>query len=163
MLLHSTVCEVLYVLSWTAIDVSALPDLRDSNSQNLLCAISWATYRSEEFDLIHCRLRVVLCTLHHLHCNKPLHPATTEQVTFANRKHRTRSYHNSVTVSCNWICFQLQASKNKNSAVRICSKVFLVLDVPGEPHGGEVSPAQFPDYMVFSVVKVSYFHVVVAT
>lgn len=132
----------------------------DSNSQK--CVINSATYRSEEFDLIHCRLRVVLRTLHHLHCDKPLHPATTEQVTFANRKHRTRSYHNSLTVSCYSICIQLQASKTKNSAVRVCSKYFFVLDVPGEPHGGEVSPAQFPDDMVFSVVKVSYFHVVVA-
>lgn len=46
----------------------------------ILCAFYTATYRSEEFDLIHRRLRVVLRTLHHLHCNKPLHPATTEKV-----------------------------------------------------------------------------------
>lgn len=56
---------------------------------------------------------------------------------------------------------QLHVSKTKQD--KIFSKAFLVLDVPGEPHGWEVSPAQFPDNMVFSIVKVSYFHMVVAT
>lgn len=42
-------------------------------------------------------------------------------------------------------------------------KGFVILYVPGEPHGGEVTPAQFPDYMVFSIVQISYFYMVVAT
>lgn len=90
-----------------------LPELCDINSQKLLCAISWATYRSEEFDLIHCCLRVVFRTLHHLHCNKSLHPATKAQVMFTKRKHRTRSYYNSLRVSCYCICYQTWGLKNK--------------------------------------------------
>lgn len=42
-------------------------------------------------------------------------------------------------------------------------KVVVILDVPGEPHGGEVTPAQFPDHVVFPIVEITNFHVVVAT
>lgn len=51
------------------------------------------TYRFEEFDLIHRRLCVMFCALHYLHCNKPLHPVTTEKGTFANRKQQYMSPH----------------------------------------------------------------------
>lgn len=54
-------------------------------------------------------------------------------------------------------------SQKKKHELQICSKVFLILNIPGEPHGGEVSPAELPNYMVFSIIKVSYFHMVVAT
>lgn len=41
-------------------------------------------------------------------------------------------------------------------------QTLVLLDVPGEPHSGEVTPAQFPDHMVFPIVKVPDFHMVVA-
>lgn len=119
---------------------------------NLLCAINSVTYRSEEFDLIYCCLRVVLRTLHDFHCNKPLHPETTEQVTFPNRKQQSQSQ-----------LLLYPAFKKQNCAVRMCSELFFVLDIPGKPHSREVSPAQLPDYVVFSIIEVSYFHMVIAT
>lgn len=39
----------------------------------------------------------------------------------------------------------------------------VILYVPGEPHGGEVTPAQFADHMVFPIVEITNFHMVVAT
>lgn len=41
--------------------------------------------------------------------------------------------------------------------------IMFLLDIPGQPHGGEVSPAQFTNNVIFSIVKVSYFHMMVAT
>lgn len=38
-----------------------------------------------------------------------------------------------------------------------------LLDVPRQPHCGEVSPAQLSNDMVFPVEKVSYLHMVIAT
>lgn len=151
----SSVC-LHYVISTDLFTMFS--NLCNSNSQNRLCAINTATYRSEEFDLIHRCLCIVLRTLYHLHCNKPLHPATTEKVTFANRKHNVLPQ-----LLSQLLLNPTSGSQTQNSAVRIWSKVFIILDVPGEPHGREVTPAQFPDYMVFSIVKISYFYMVVAT
>lgn len=127
MLLHSTVCEVTpYVKSVMVFTVRKIllsfcyvcylctfTVLPDFTSQQLPCTFNSSTHRSEELDLIHCCLRVVLRTLHHLHCNKPLHPATTEQVTFANRKHRTRSYHNSLKSQLLLKLYPTSGLKNK--------------------------------------------------
>lgn len=43
------------------------------------------------------------------------------------------------------------------------AKECIILDVPGQPHGREVAPAQFADDMIFSVVKISHFYMVVTT
>lgn len=40
---------------------------------------------------------------------------------------------------------------------------FYILDIPGKPHRRKVSPTQFTDYVIFSIIKVSYFNVMVAT
>lgn len=113
---------------------------------------NWRTYRFQEFDLIHRCLCVMFCTLHYLHSNKPLHPVTTEKATFAKRK---RQFASGVTVD--------SANAEKNSVWRIWSKECIILDVPGQPHGREVAPAQFADDMIFSVVKISHFYMVVTT
>lgn len=36
-----------------------------------------------------------------------------------------------------------------------------LLDVPSQPHGGEVAPSQLPNHMVTSIEEISYFHKVV--
>ena len=38
-----------------------------------------------------------------------------------------------------------------------------LLDVPRQPHCGEVSPSQLSDDMILPVEKVSYLHMVIAT
>ena len=38
-----------------------------------------------------------------------------------------------------------------------------LLDVPRQPHCGEVSPSQLSDDMVLPVEKVSYLHMVIST
>lgn len=67
---------------WLALTIHSLGSIWVQN---------WRTYRFQEFDLIHRCLCVMFCTLHHLHSNKPLHPVTTEKVTFASRKRRVAS------------------------------------------------------------------------
>lgn len=120
---HSINKRKLYdVLSWSAISVFALGHQHRFVYKffqfvilNLksYSAFNSATYRSEEFNLIHRCLRVVLRTLYHLHCNKSLHPATTEQVTFANRKQQVLQIYRQIT-------FNLRPQK-QNSAIRIWS------------------------------------------
>lgn len=56
-----------------------------------------------------------------------------------------------------------QSINAKRNVLRIWSKECIILDVPGQPHGREVTPAQFANDMVFSVVKISHFHMVVTT
>lgn len=51
--------------------------------------------------------------------------------------------------------------KETQNVLRIWSKECIILDVPGQPHSREVTPAQFADDMVFSIVKITHFHMVV--
>lgn len=38
-----------------------------------------------------------------------------------------------------------------------------LLDVPGQPHSGEVAPAQFTDHMVSSIEKIPDLHMMIST
>lgn len=39
----------------------------------------------------------------------------------------------------------------------------VLLDVPSQPHSGEMPPSQFPDDMVFTIKQVPYFDMVIAS
>lgn len=49
-----------------------------------------------------------------------------------------------------------------NSQIDSVIKVHL-LDVPGQPHSGEVAPAQLTDHMVSSIEKIPNLHMVIST
>lgn len=56
----------------------------DENIRLMSCWWVWltklVTHRSEQFDLIYSRLCVMLCTLHHFHSHKPLHPTNKQSI-----------------------------------------------------------------------------------
>lgn len=49
-----------------------------------------------------------------------------------------------------------------NSQIDSVIEVHL-LDVPGQPHSGEVTPAQLTDHMVSSIKKIPNLHMVIST
>ena len=94
------------------------------------------SYCFEQLDLVQGCLCVVLGTLNHLHGHKTLSPRTHTSIIHTSLKHTDTSL------------------TDRPGEV--------LLDVPGQPHGGEVSPAQLADHVVPPTEQVPDTHMVVA-
>lgn len=68
------------------------------------------------------------------------------------------------TWTANALCFYLKGCFLLRF-VRSCLEHQLeqehLLDVPSQPHGGEVAPSKLPNHVVTSIEEISYFHKVV--
>lgn len=107
-------CHVLLI---TKNGVSALKALIHGHGQEQLFFEDTVppTHRTQEFDLVHRCLCVMLGALHHLHCHKPLHPAATTTT------HTPVSKQSQKDTDLSGI--QCQASKH-NSVCNICREDF---------------------------------------
>ena len=94
-------------------------------------------YRFQQLDLIQGRLCVVFRALHHLHRHEALPP----------EKHRHTHHENMTTTRTALDLYDLLWVNS--------------LDIPGQPHRGEVSPAQLTDHMVSAVKQIADLYVMI--
>lgn len=132
------------------------------------------SYRFEQLDLIQGRLCVMLGTFHHLHGHKALLPEQQQPqkavtkligITWAWRTNthwlfvRSCAFDEIFSWNCANRCIN-RWGKKENKQKRNTKNL---LYVPGQPHSGEVSPAQLTDHMVPPVEQISNLHMVIST
>lgn len=112
-----------------------------------------APHTFQELDLIYSCLRVMPRALHHFESHETLAPATPRPVLAAG----TRQTHGALAIAAGMPGAGSQLAWSPGAGVGGHS-----LDVPAEPDGGEVAPAQLAHHVVPPIEQVPDFHGVVA-